>query len=31
MSTGLEYDPGREASAEEIMRLNAVAGGHDGR
>ena len=26
MSTGLEFNPGREATAEELMRLNAVAG-----
>ncbi|HET9289289.1 MAG TPA: D-aminoacylase [Gaiella sp.] len=26
MSTGLEFDPGREATLEELVRLNAVAG-----
>ena len=26
MSTGLEFNPGREATADELMRLNAVAG-----
>jgi N-acyl-D-aspartate/D-glutamate deacylase len=30
MSTGLEFNPGREASAEELRRLNAVAGEYDG-
>ena len=30
MSTGLEFNPGREATAEELMRLNAVAGEYDG-
>ena len=30
MSTGLEFNPGREATADELMRLNAVAGRYDG-
>ena len=30
MSTGLEFNPGREATTEELMRLNAVAGEYDG-
>ena len=30
MSTGLEFNPGREATADELMRLNAVAGEYDG-
>ena len=30
MSTGLEFNPGREATTEELVRLNAIAGGYDG-
>jgi N-acyl-D-amino-acid deacylase len=30
MSTGLEFNPGREATTEELRRLNAVAGEHGG-
>jgi N-acyl-D-amino-acid deacylase len=30
MSTGLEFNPGREATGEELQRLNAVAGRYDG-
>jgi N-acyl-D-amino-acid deacylase len=30
MSTGLEFNPGREATVDELMALNAVAGRHDG-
>ncbi len=30
MSTGLEFNPGREATREELMRLNAVAGEYGG-
>jgi N-acyl-D-amino-acid deacylase len=30
MSTGLEFNPGREATTEELMSLNAVAGEYDG-
>ena len=30
MSTGLEFNPGREATTDELMRLNAVAGEYDG-
>jgi len=30
MSTGLEFNPGREATTEELVRLNAVAGRYDG-
>ena len=30
MSTGLEFNPGREATTAELVRLNAVAGEYDG-
>jgi N-acyl-D-amino-acid deacylase len=30
MSTGLEFNPGREARVEELKRLNAIAGRYDG-
>ncbi|MDH4345223.1 MAG: D-aminoacylase [Thermoleophilia bacterium] len=30
MSTGLEFNPGREATTEELVRLNAVAGEYGG-
>ena len=30
MSTGLEFNPGREATTDELVRLNAVAGRYDG-
>jgi N-acyl-D-amino-acid deacylase len=30
MSTGLEFEPGRAAPTEELIRLNAVAGGYEG-
>jgi N-acyl-D-aspartate/D-glutamate deacylase len=30
MSTGLEFNPGREASTAELVRLNAIAGEYDG-
>ena len=30
MSTGLEFNPGREAATAELVRLNAVAGEYDG-
>ena len=30
MSTGLEFNPGREARIEELQRLNAIAGEYDG-
>ncbi|HET9506411.1 MAG TPA: amidohydrolase family protein, partial [Gaiellaceae bacterium] len=30
LSTGLEFNPGREATTEELRRLNAVAGEYDG-
>jgi N-acyl-D-amino-acid deacylase len=30
MSTGLEFNPGREATAQELMGLNAVVGEYDG-
>ena len=30
MSTGLEFNPGREATTDELMSLSAVAGGYDG-
>jgi len=30
MSTGLEFNPGREASLDELARLNAAAGDYDG-
>ena len=30
MSTGLEFNPGREASLDELARLNAAAGEYDG-
>lgn len=30
MSTGLEFNPGREATTAELVRLNAVAGRYDG-
>jgi len=30
MSTGLEFNPGREATADELKRLNAIAGEYDG-
>ena len=30
MSTGLEFNPGREATTAELVRLNAIAGEYDG-
>jgi N-acyl-D-amino-acid deacylase len=30
MSTGLEFNPGRESTTEELVRLNSVAGEYDG-
>ena len=30
LSTGLEFNPGREATADELKRLNAIAGEFDG-
>ena len=30
MSTGLEFNPGREATTGELVRLNAIAGEYDG-
>ncbi len=30
MSTGLEFNPGREATIAELERLNAIAGEYDG-
>jgi N-acyl-D-amino-acid deacylase len=30
MSTGLEFNPGREATTDELVRLNKVAGDYDG-
>ena len=30
MSTGLEFNPGREATVDELKRLNAIAGEYDG-
>ena len=30
LSTGLEFNPGRQAPTEEIVRLNKVVGGYDG-